>query len=107
MHCYKSNCEIFSAVDLQSLLSTLRFWIVDSIPHDLIRYYLAQESRTEAIDVAQEFLTELPYQSVLCTLAEMDEGERLVFALKNAELDIIQVFFENGYHWNSDSLFTP
>jgi hypothetical protein len=76
--CYKSNLMIESCSDLTLLLSTLRFWGVDTIPREIILYVIwkkPQEILHSTGDYEKE-LRYLPFLQALCAKTAQSCGER-------------------------------
>lgn len=81
--------------ELDQLLSTLRFWMVDSLPADLIRAILYQDIQGSE-DLVHEFKTQLvPLVTVL--KVKLSRGcDKIGIAMKEGAVEIVKVLCEDG-----------
>jgi hypothetical protein len=76
--CFKSDLTIRSNTDLTLLLSTLRFWGVDTIPQEVVLYVIWKKPQ-EILHSTTDYKRELDYLAfleALCTKTALSCGER-------------------------------
>lgn len=86
--------------DLFHLLTTLRYWIVDSIPDSVIPYALSQPGN-RCQDVLEVFARDLPYVHDLLVLTNLSGASRWEMALQLDNLACVQYLHDNGFSCNS------
>eukprot|EP00600_Ochromonadales_sp_CCMP1393_P005137 CAMPEP_0174963900 /NCGR_PEP_ID=MMETSP0004_2-20121128/5581_1 /TAXON_ID=420556 /ORGANISM="Ochromonas sp., Strain CCMP1393" /LENGTH=347 /DNA_ID=CAMNT_0016212565 /DNA_START=41 /DNA_END=1084 /DNA_ORIENTATION=+ len=98
LDCFKQDKFINCAYDLIHLLKSLRFWIVDVLPVELIAYALDPATQDIFVSVVKEFEQDMPSLKVLKRIARVpqhDINESFVCALdQRAPSEIIHYLSE-------------
>lgn len=81
--CFRTSPTAANSAELESLLKTLRFWVVSEIPDGLLDY--AYDTRTDEDErIYASFENDLVYLAVVKKLA--DSSNRLLSAVSNAQI---------------------
>lgn len=117
--CFKECLSIVHTADLRQLLSTLRYWGVQTIPAEIVQYILFNRENI-LDDVPQEFEGELLYGTFLLTLRKASADAATSWSALNttipckcqwpnnaltscAKLCYLQFAHTNGKTWNVDT----
>ena len=90
----KLDCTINSTKDLEQLLSTLRFWMVDEIPVTLLDYLCdAKSDEYHKVCVLDRYGSQLPYLVQMEMLAKKTSVKKIFkMILANGWLQLLQYF---------------
>jgi hypothetical protein len=100
VHCYIDSEEISSTEDFDRLLSTLRYWQVDTLPAFVLTFCMRSNEHCEICHIMQIYENEVPHVKELRGLVEKDNllsGQAGVFAASIGLLECLVFMQENGY----------
>jgi len=95
-NCFKSDTFISDSRDLDSFLATLRFWIIDRIPNELIELAL-DENCSYFVDVSATYQNELRFLKDLVLVRAASPEDRLKVAAQSGQLVVVEYLVEHKY----------
>ena len=98
---YKEDVSVNDQQQLNHLLRTLQFWIVNELPLPIVEFVLNNNSN-ETVCVLQQYANTLPYASPLLTILSASEKDRWFTALQMDCIVCAQYLFERNLHDNWD-----
>lgn len=90
----KPNTIVESTEDLQDLLSSLRFWAVDSVMEEVVEYCLIKNSTTCAT-VLEVFMNDFCYVKTIVQMLPLTEEDRAKLAIKLGLLEFVIVLHKS------------
>jgi hypothetical protein len=101
-HCYRSALTLDSVESVAHMLSTLRFWMVDTVCAEVVTFYV--ENRTPALDaVLVEYESQLDWLRTLRKYYRRSPSQRMDVAMRLGILSLVERWHEEGYPWTANS----
>lgn len=85
----KMDTSIKTKSDLLSLFKSLRYWLVDTVPEDLIEFTLSPTG-TNCDDIYNEFAKYFTYVSILLNITKVEPDQYINAAIKGGNIDIVK-----------------
>jgi hypothetical protein len=100
LDCFKSDLTIVNCTDLRDVLSTARYWMVDTLPDEV--YDFAASDIVMASDTLASFTAAFPILAALQKLREQPKTAWLVHVAQRGNLQLMAYLHRRNHKWSQE-----